>query len=286
MFMPFKLGEILNNLGGKDNITEIRLRANKRVVIYLNNVEVIIDYIVTMKDLLDILVKVSSNSIYAIQNEINQGFVTIIGGHRIGICGEVVVKDNKVINIKNINSMNIRIAKELIGASDKIIDYVVTNNSVLNTLIISPPGCGKTTILRDLIRNISNRFCFSIGIVDERGEIASVHNGISKLDVGLRTDILTNVNKSDGMLMLIRSMGIKVVATDEIGNTSDLEAIRIASISGVNYIFTMHGSNINDIDIKLLDLFDTVVILSNRKGVGTIEKIIDRRNTNDIKNFA
>lgn len=282
--LPINLKESIHNLNCYNDITEIRLRVNKKVIINISNVEIILDYIATLRDLLDVLCKVSSNSIYSIQNDINQGFVTIKGGHRIGICGEVVIENDKIKNIKNINSMNIRVARQLIGVADKVMNNIIKDNVIYNTLIVSPPNCGKTTILRDIIRQLSNGYeknkGVTIGIIDERGEIASVNNGIEGLDVGSRTDILSNVPKHIGIEMLIRSMGVKVIATDEIGSDLDIEAIKKATLAGINFVFTMHGNSLNDIykrkSIKELifnGYFTNIIILSNDEGPGTIKQV-------------
>lgn len=216
------------------------------------------------------------------------GYITLKGGHRVGITGNVVVKDGKVINISYISSLNFRIAKQILGASDRIIKYVINkeNNTIYNTLIVSSPGVGKTTLLRDLIRRISNGIeqvgfkGMNIGVVDERGEIAAMYRGIPQNDIGQRTDILDGIPKALGMTMLIRSMAPKVIVADEIGNMEDVEAIRYGICCGIKGIFTAHGASIEDIKLnpalnKLIEnyCFERIIFLSDKKEKCGVEKV-------------
>ncbi len=288
--LPSYISNEIIRMNISQNITEIRLRVKGKVILRCVKEEIVLDCIVTTKTILDILLNVSKNSIYAIQSDINNGFVIIKGGHRIGISGEVVYVDDRIKNIKNICSLNIRVARQIFGCADSILPSIISNGKVLNTLIISPPGCGKTTLIRDIIRQISNGVPTlnfkgkNVSLIDERGEIASVYNGIASLDVGARTDIMSNANKSQGMKMMIRSMAPDVIATDEIGREEDIIAIKEAVLSGVNVIFTMHGDSIKSIiknpNIKeLLDLeiFRKIILLSSGKIPGIVEKIYDTK---------
>ena len=154
--LPSYISNEIIKLNCSQNITEIRLRTKCKVILICGKNEMVLNCIVTPKTILDILLNVSKNSIYAIQNDINNGFVVIRGGHRIGISGEVVYVDDKIKNIKNICSLNIRVARQIYGCADLVLPKIISGNTFLNTLIVSPPGCGKTTLIRDIIRQISN----------------------------------------------------------------------------------------------------------------------------------
>lgn len=268
--------EINNNLV----IEEIRIRNSKPIILKLNNSEKIINYIVQTEDVLKILQSICENSIYSYQNQICEGFITIKGGHRIGITGSAVIENNKVKNINYISNLNFRIARQIIGCSNNIIKEIINQeeNTIYNTLIVSPPGAGKTTLLRDIIRNLSNGTeeltGKNIGVVDERGEIAAMYKGIPQNDLGIRTDIIENIKKSVGMKMLIRSMAPEIIVADEIGSKEDVQEINYAVCSGIKGIFTAHGNSLEDLKLnpaiaELIDknIFESLLFLDkNNKG--------------------
>lgn len=274
-YFPYGIKQCIQEFDGDFNLLEeIRIRVDREILLKIGQVEYILNYIVSSKEILEILQKICDNSIYTYQNQICNGYITIKGGHRVGITGSIVFKEGQVINISHIYSLNFRIAKEIIGCSNKILKYIlnIKENTVFNSIILSPPGRGKTTLLRDCVRNISDGIeeigfkGINVGVVDERGEIAAMYKGIPQNDLGKRTDILDNVSKDIGMKMLIRSMNPNVIVADEIGTAEDVLAINYAVCSGIKGIFTAHGSTLNDIILN--------PILKKLYEIKVIEKII------------
>lgn len=273
-------------------LEEIRIRANKPVILKLGQVEIVLNYTITTNEIIGILQNICNNSIYTYQNQICNGFITLPGGNRVGIAGNVVIKDGQVSNISYIYSLNFRISHQINGASDNILKYVLDteNNTIFNTLIVSPPGAGKTTIIRDLAKRISNGINeinfrgLDVSIIDERGEIAAMTKGITFNDVGIRTDVLDNVPKSIGIRMAVRSMAPKVIIADEIGNKDDVNIINYAICSGVKCIFSAHGSNMEDLlknneinKIINLQLFSKIIFL-DEKQKGKIKNVVNIQN--------
>lgn len=249
-YFPEKIEKAIieNSKDSLDSIEEIRLRNGRPIILKMQDGEKIIKYDVTTEDVLYSLQHICENSIYSYQNQISQGFVTVKGGHRVGVSGSSVIENGKIININYVYSLNFRIAKEVIGSSNRVLKEILNleDNSIYNSLIASSPGAGKTTILRDLIRQISTGIkdlkfkAINVGVVDERGEITALYKGLPQNDIGVKVDIIENAPKDIAMNMLVRTMTPKVIVADEIGSKDDIKAINYAVCSGVKGIFTAH----------------------------------------------
>ena len=259
-YFPNKIYQIFSNLLQENpqianELQEIRIRVDKPIILKLREKDLILQYNILQTEILQIVERLCENSIYAYKNQICEGFITIKGGHRVGLTGSCVIENGKITNIKYISSLNIRIAREVKNCSTRILREIrdIENKTIYNSIIVAPPGRGKTTILRDIIRRLSdgieeiNFRGKTCGVVDERGEIAAMYKGAPQNDVGIRTDIIENVSKNKGIHMLIRTMAPEIIACDEIGSKEDVEAIHYALYSGVKGIFTMHGKNVEDI---------------------------------------
>lgn len=273
-----------------DRLQEIRLRIGKPIIVIAGNVEWVMREVIEKEEFMEILEYICKYSLYAFENELKQGFITIEGGHRVGISGQVYVEHGEVKNFKNISSMNIRISHEVLHCADRILPYITQENEVLNTLIVSPPRCGKTTLLRDLVRQVSDGNSFikggTVGVVDERSEIGGCYLGIPQNQVGMRTDVLDACPKSKGMMMLVRSMSPNVIAVDELGGAEDVHAMEYAMNCGCKFIATVHGSSMEEIRKKPLfetlvkeHRFERYIILGNKGQVGSVDGIYDDRGT-------
>jgi len=229
-------------------------------------------FYVSEKMLKEALNYMAEYSVYAFQEEMKQGFLTIRGGHRVGIAGKVIVDKSNVIGMKYLSSINIRIAHERRGCADQVLPYLFQRMELLHTLILSPPGCGKTTLLRDLIRKLSNGG-YTIGVVDERSEIGACYKGIPQNDVGIQTDIMDACPKTEGILMLIRSMAPQIVAVDEIGGRKDMEMLQYGMNCGCIFLATMHGKTMEEVKQKTDHfMFQRYIILES---IGKIKGIYD-----------
>lgn len=283
-----------------DKLQEIRLRAGLPLTILVDGKELFVDSkgrIVDRQEaaarqeseeLEEILKYLCQYSIYAFADEIRQGFLTVQGGHRIGLAGQALLDgENRIVNMKYIRYLNIRIAHQIKGAADSLIPLLYERGRVMSTLLISPPGGGKTTMLRDIIRQISNGTAYGRGInvsvVDERSEIAGSFLGIAQNDVGIRTDVLDACPKVEGMMRLIRAMSPQALAVDELGGIEDLRAMRIANGCGCKLLATIHGSSLEEVLQKKYmcyaieeGLFERFVVLDRGAGAWGIAGVYDR----------
>ncbi|MCI9023813.1 MAG: stage III sporulation protein AA [Dorea sp.] len=277
-------------------LQEIRLRTDRPLLLICGGKERIIPgqrdgpYIVTREDIKEMIQYVSNYSLYAYEHEMRQGFITIEGGHRVGMAGQTILEDGRVKNLRYVSSVNLRISHEIKGCADPVFPYLVSGHKVCHTLIVSPPRCGKTTLLRDVIRQISdgNRWIcgMAVGVVDERSEIGGCYMGVPQNQLGDRTDILDCCPKAEGMMMLIRSMGPQVIAVDEIGTAEDVHAVRYAMHCGCRMLATVHADSMEELRKKPIlgqlveqGLFERYILLGNQKHAGQVKGIFDSRET-------
>ena len=300
---PPRLREIFASLDGQAGaeLEEIRLRAGKPLAIHTRRGEMFPIYRgmavhpkegckVSAAELQAILLAIAEYSLYARDEELRRGYLALPGGHRAGFAGRVVTEGNSVKLLRDISGITIRIARDIKGAGEPLLPhlYCAREGRVRHTLLVSAPQAGKTTMLRDLARLFSDgdpvngRPGFKVGLVDERSELAGCYLGEPQLDVGMRTDVLDGCPKAEGMMMLVRSMSPQVLVTDELGRAEDARAVEEAVNTGATVLATAHGQSVEDVIKRpslayLLEhkLFERIVLLSRRKGPGTIEGIYD-----------
>lgn len=296
-YFPQELQPLFAKLPQKPLIVEIRFRLGQPILVqYRLGEELFLGtssqkWLCSLEIMNYILQRINQNSVYAWEEEYKRGYLTIAGGHRVGLAGKTLLSNGEIRSMKQISSLNFRIANEVIGAADKAMAYIVQNNQLLNTLIAAPPGCGKTTLLRDITRQISDglyaplKIPLTVGLVDERSEIAATLNGVPQLNVGSHTDILDGCPKSQGMLMLIRAMAPKVIITDEIGSQADVLAMQQALSAGVKLITTIHGQTWEDLlnrpftnELIKGSFFQRIIFLDNHNGRGQIRSVLAYHN--------
>lgn len=286
--------EILNT------VYEIRLRINCPILLKCSTGDFFISYGKISKSYTDDFYKINksdinttiaaltSNSIHAYEKEIEKGFLTIEGGHRVGLSGDCLYEKNEFKGFKSINSLNIRIARDFVNCSNKVIKYVIKNSkSIYNTLIAGVPLSGKTTCIRDLARNLSDGYnnpqfnACDVCVIDERGEIAATYSGVPQFYLGSRTDVLSYCMKREGFSISIRSLAPRIIISDELGSIDDFDIIQYALKSGVSIISTAHASCVEDLfkNIYLKKILDSgfierIIVLNDRTPV-SIKQVYD-----------
>lgn len=299
-YLPPGLEKILRHLDEQEcrELEEIRIRVGRPLLLRINDRECTLDYqgrihheldrgyVVGDDDLHRAVACIMDNSLYAFEEDINRGFITIPGGHRVGLAGQVLAQGGEVRRVKDFSSLCIRLAREVLGCARPLYNLICPRpQEILNTLIISPPRCGKTTILRDVARFLSSGGGLwpgcNVSLIDERSELAGCYQGVPQLNVGPRTDVLDGCPKHLGMSMALRALSPRVIITDELGSRADVEAVRECVNAGVQVISTVHASSMEELQRRpmlkeLLNLkaFSLAVFLSRRQGPGSMESLV------------
>lgn len=277
LLFPIHLREAMKNLEMLKELEEIRVRVGQPLFLCTGNQELVFTgqgfqkssyseirkdaYRITEQDLLEMKNYISNYSLYAWQEELRNGFLTVQGGHRIGIAGGTANLNGRINGISYLTFFNIRVAHEKIGCADSMLPFLYADENdadfgkVYNTLLISPPGAGKTTFLRDCVRSLSygtsSQKGLKVGLVDERSEIAASYHGIPQNDVGPRTDVLDGCNKPEGIQMLLRTMSPEVIAVDELGTEADFFAVEQAAYCGCKVLGTIHAGSVKEVQEKV-----------------------------------
>lgn len=265
---PNALREAIEKSKLSDNLEEIRFRCGTAIRLYANRKEEELSGRLVTKELLQsILSAATEHSLYAAQNTMRQGFITLSGGHRLGLCGTAVEKGGEITTLRDISSMNLRIARQHRGCADGVADFLWTHPR--SSLIIGAPASGKTTLLRDLLRQLSDRFLWRICVVDERSELACCVGGMPQFQIGAHTDVLSGVGKEKGIEMLLRAMNPQWIAVDEITAAEDVRAIAQASYCGVCFLATAHAANRDELsarplyrELLSLGVFQNLVVIT------------------------
>ncbi|MGQ4664542.1 stage III sporulation protein AA [Metabacillus halosaccharovorans] len=274
-------------------VEEIRIRILKKVEVIIAGKPIFLSSMTTYEDSINLLNELSHYSIYTLEDELKKGYITVRGGHRVGLAGRVITENGRVKAIRDVTSFNIRIAREKLGIAEPFVSYVY-HQKWLNTLIIGPPQTGKTTLLRDFARLISSGYQHipsrKVGIVDERSEIAGCVKGVPQHRLGDRVDVLDACPKAEGMMMMIRSMSPDVLVVDEIGTAEDAEAVLEAVHAGVQLFVSVHGYRASELmnrpSIRSLveaKVFDRYLELSRRDGPGTVQQILNHQGKHLLK---
>lgn len=281
-------------------VEELRLRVDQPLLVRTSDKDIFLNreggvtspnkaYFVKREDLACALERMTHSSVYAAEEDLKQGFLTLPGGNRVGVTGEAVLQHGQIQTLKHISSLNLRIARDILGQGLKILPLLLGADGTFgHTLLISPPRAGKTTLLRDLIRLISNGvpqlglMGQTVGVVDERGELAGMWQGVPTYNLGYRTDVLDGCPKASGMSMIVRSMAPQVIAMDELGHADDVTALLDALRTGVRILSTAHASSLEEARRRPIlaqmfaqGVFERLVVLSRKHGPGTVDGVYD-----------
>ncbi len=257
---------------------EVRLRVGQPLALVLPKGERWLEGPrVETRDLEQLVELASGASLHAVLDQVRRGYLTAAGGHRIGLCGSAVLREGDIQGFRNLSSAALRVARQVQGASKGVLEQLCREGRLESTLILAPPGLGKTTLLRDVIRRVSGgEGCLPlrVALADERGEVAALYRGSPQLEVGPRTDVVEGCPKDRGLMLMLRAMNPQVLAVDEITAPQDVAALKTAVGCGVTLLATAHGTGREDMEHRALyrpllqeRMFRKLVRIVRREGV-------------------
>ncbi len=271
------LPETLKNLVAEKDLLcaeELRLRAGAPMQLVRGGQSVPVSQgAIRAQEIEETVMRICNHSVYAALEQIKNGYLLLPGGVRVGLVGRVLAKGESIENIKEFTGLNFRIPREVKGCADKLLSHILHGGRVKNTVLISPPGCGKTTLLRDLVRALSQRG-LKVCVIDERDEICAVHMGLSAFDIGENTDVLRMCPKAAGIELAVRTLTPQVIVTDELWGAAQKQAMQLAAGCGCAVMTTLHGAGRSVLAEDTL--FDVYVTLGRRNGPGTVQEVYTR----------
>ena len=283
--LPSRLSRAISSCCPESPIEEIRLRVGRPVQLVTAREDLILcGTSFSMDEARELLEKLCRHSIYSHEDELRNGFLTLSGGSRVGVCGRPVVENGRIVRLTQVSNFNIRITREAIGCAEPVMQHIIEQGMPVSALIAAPPGGGKTTLLRDIARCISNGVGLppqKVALADERGELAGCIDGAPSFDIGERTDVFELAPKAEAIMTLIRTMSPRVIITDELGGAEDANAVLEAARCGVEVIASAHASSKDELEKRgrlktLLDakVFKRILIV---KRSGSVLKIFPIR---------
>ncbi len=281
-YLPDDLAQELTRSPGFNDAEELRIRAKRNVSYYSRGCERQIQYVLNAENINKLVFSLAEHSLFSFAQELTSGFFTMEGGIRVGVAGRVVSSNSRIKNMRSFTSLNIRFPGELKGIAQRVMQYLICDDRLLNTIIISPPGHGKTTLLRDAVRMISDGICcapMKCTVIDERSELYA-----DGFDLGARTDILTSCPKVGGMQIALRALSPDVIAMDEVGSKEEVHSIHEAVNCGVSVIATAHAKNFEELktrqmlrELMACGLIKRVVELGDCMGRGTLNCVYNEK---------